>query len=87
MAAGAAQFGLGDDRYPVLDFGVNQFAGVALAAVGLSVIALHEALTAGVDSSWGEYLLSICTAMPGATAFSCIKSASSPYGTGASSYE
>jgi hypothetical protein len=38
---------------------VDQFADLALAAVGLSVVAFHEALTAGFDSSWGKYLPSI----------------------------
>jgi hypothetical protein len=56
---GAAQFGLGDDRDPRLDFGVNHFTGVALAAVGLSVVAFHETLTAGFDSAWSNYLPSM----------------------------
>jgi hypothetical protein len=59
VAAGTAQFGLGDKGYLGATLGMDQRAGLALAVVGLSVVAFHEALTAGFNSSWGKYLPSI----------------------------
>jgi hypothetical protein len=56
MAAGVAQFGLGDKGYLGATLGMNQLAGLAIAAIGLGIVAFHEALTAGVDSAWSKYL-------------------------------
>jgi hypothetical protein len=56
VAARAAQFGPGGKGDPGLDLGMDQRAGLALAAVGLSVVAFHETLMAGFDSGWSNYL-------------------------------
>jgi hypothetical protein len=59
MAAGTAQFGLGDKGYLGVTLGMDQRAHLVLATVGHSAVAFHEARTAGFDSSWRKYLPSI----------------------------
>lgn len=56
VAAGVAQFGLGDKGDPGLGLGVDQRAGLALAAVRHCMVAFHDALTVGFDSGWSKNL-------------------------------
>jgi hypothetical protein len=42
-----------------LTLGLDQFAHFALATIWHDVVIGHDALTAGLDSSWGNYLPSI----------------------------
>jgi hypothetical protein len=59
VAAGAAQFALVTRAIPGLTLGLDQFAHFALATIWHDVVIGHDALTAGLDSSWGNYLPSI----------------------------
>jgi hypothetical protein len=73
VAAGAAQFGLGDKGNPGLDLGVDQRAHLALSSIAHGIVVGHEVLMAGFDSGWSKTRSPFCTAMPDANAFLRIK--------------
>lgn len=76
--AEAAQFSIGDKGYLGATLGMDQRAGLALAAVGHCMVAFHETLVAGFDSGWSNYLPSIQYRHAGRHCLLRIKSASSP---------
>jgi hypothetical protein len=69
VAAGAAQFALVTRAIPGLTLGLDQFAHFALATIWQDVVIGHESLTAGRDSSCGNYPPSILHRQTGRICF------------------